>query len=252
MSEQMQKSGEIQRLVPDLGLAVISQRALQGKAPIGFMERGEPRADEDSGWLFMAMGDDPEDFTDPEKVTLCDVNTIANLEPRIIPHLEREEGSVLVRGEPNDPFLILEGSSEEPDVVYYEPASGPTLLTENWAMDVPGHCLRRRDRGDLVIWRPGITFWFRILQPPEDPDARLLQWEQELPPEALSAQMGKGPSWKAQRYKIAAGGPDGGPGRWNLRIFSTDYEFFIHGIFDDEAGEKDVCKALASFRKEEN
>ena len=79
-----------------------------------------------------------------------------------------------------------------------------------------------------------------------------MQWEQELPPEAISAQMDQGANFKAQRYKIAAGGPDGGPGRWNLRIFSTDYEFFIHGIFDDSGAEEEVRKALASFRKEEN
>jgi len=39
---------------------------------------------------------------------------------------------------------------------------GKYRLTREWTVDLPGKFNRRIDDDDLVIWRPGLTFWIAI------------------------------------------------------------------------------------------
>ena len=39
---------------------------------------------------------------------------------------------------------------------------GNYRLTREWTIDLPGKFNRRIEDDDLVIWRPGLTFWIAI------------------------------------------------------------------------------------------
>ena len=44
----------------------------------------------------------------------------------------------------------------------YSVVSGSYKLTNNWSVDLPIELSRRIEDGDLVLWRPGLTFWIAI------------------------------------------------------------------------------------------
>lgn len=47
-------------------------------------------------------------------------------------------------------------------------------LTETWALTLPGPFRRRLEDGDMVLWRPGLTFWIAVWGPPPRPTLRPL------------------------------------------------------------------------------
>jgi hypothetical protein len=57
--------------------------------PVRYMYREKPDNDLDSGWRFFAGSETDEYVEIPENCGIYDVNTIANYDPDIIPHLER-------------------------------------------------------------------------------------------------------------------------------------------------------------------
>ena len=52
---------------------------------------------------------------------------------------------------------------------------GSYRLTREWTIDLPGKFNRRIEDDDLVIWRPGLTFWIAIwgLEAGKTPEATL-------------------------------------------------------------------------------
>jgi len=64
---------------------------------VGFMYREQPDFDADSGWRFMSGCESQEYLDDPDNLTIYDVNTIANYDPDIIPHLSAPLGSAFER-----------------------------------------------------------------------------------------------------------------------------------------------------------
>lgn len=79
------------------GSCLASDRiTVEGKL-VGFMYREPPDNDLDSGWRFFA-GDESEEYTaDPRNFGLFDVNTVANYDPAILPHLDSSTGVAFVR-----------------------------------------------------------------------------------------------------------------------------------------------------------
>jgi hypothetical protein len=68
------------------------------------MYREEPDNKSDSGWRFFA-GDETDDYTeDPDHIGIYDVNTIANYDPAITPHLDAPAGSAF--GRSGDTFQL--------------------------------------------------------------------------------------------------------------------------------------------------
>lgn len=75
---------EIKPLVPAMGSCFATDRITVDGALVGYMYREHPKNDLDSGWRFFA-GDEDEGYTsDPEKLAMYSINTIANYDPRII------------------------------------------------------------------------------------------------------------------------------------------------------------------------
>jgi hypothetical protein len=53
---------------------------------------------------------------------------------------------------------------------------GRYRLTAEWELDLPGKFNRRIEDGNMVIWRPGLTFWISVWDPPEATPERTLAW----------------------------------------------------------------------------
>lgn len=99
---------EIKELVQGLGGCIATDRITVDGRPVGFMYREEADNNLDSGWRFMA-GDESEDYMDDaDHHGIYDVNTIANYDPAIIPHLNAPIGSQFGRDEETNEFFVLE------------------------------------------------------------------------------------------------------------------------------------------------
>src|SRR5215510_12150383 len=80
-------AADIKPLAPGRGYCLASDTITVDGQPVGFMYREPPDRDGDSGWRFFSEQDTQDDADDPSKFELYDVNTIANYDPDIIPHL---------------------------------------------------------------------------------------------------------------------------------------------------------------------
>lgn len=69
---------------------------VEGKK-VGFMYREEASHTEDSGWRFMSGLESQEYMDNPSNLEVYDINTIANYDPDIIPHLDAPVGSAFER-----------------------------------------------------------------------------------------------------------------------------------------------------------
>ena len=81
---------EIEPLAEGYGSCLASNRITIDGAQVGLMYREESGDKHDSGWRFLA-GDENDAYTgDPSNFAIYDVNTIANYDRSIIPHLNGE------------------------------------------------------------------------------------------------------------------------------------------------------------------
>lgn len=82
------KPEEIVELAPGHGACLATDRITVDGELVGYAYREPPDRPEDSGWRFMA-GDESDDYmSNPENMSVYDVNTIANYDPEIVPFLE--------------------------------------------------------------------------------------------------------------------------------------------------------------------
>jgi len=64
---------------------------------VGFMHRDPPQNPTDSGWRFFSGEETQTYIDDPRNLAFYDVNTVANYDLAIIPHLAAPVGSAFVR-----------------------------------------------------------------------------------------------------------------------------------------------------------
>lgn len=88
---------DIQELIPDMGFGLATDMVSHQGKKIGFMYREEPMDGMDSGWRFLSGEEDDEYMENPRNSGIYDVNTIANLDPAIIPYLDAPVGSEFER-----------------------------------------------------------------------------------------------------------------------------------------------------------
>jgi hypothetical protein len=91
------RADQIKPLAPNRGGAIASDRITVDGKPVGYMYRSEPHNSQDSGWAFLAGDEDDTYMADSSRHGIYDVNTIANYDPAIIPHLDAPVGSAFVR-----------------------------------------------------------------------------------------------------------------------------------------------------------
>lgn len=98
---------EIKPLVPAMGSCFATDRITVDGALVGYMYREHPKNDLDSGWRFFA-GDENEGYTsDPEKLAMYSINTIANYDPRIISLLDEEAPVAFSWDERAKAFIVV-------------------------------------------------------------------------------------------------------------------------------------------------
>lgn len=90
--------------------AIVSDKITKEGYKVGYFYRDEPNPNyPDSGWRFWA-GDEDESYTDnPNNHHIFALNTIANYDPDIIPHLSLPVGSRLFR-QSGGQFVLDDGS----------------------------------------------------------------------------------------------------------------------------------------------
>jgi hypothetical protein len=98
-------AGDIRPLACGLGGCLATDMITVDGMPVRFMYRERPDNDLDSGWRFFAGGETDEYIDNPANSGVYDVNTIANYDPDIIPHLEAPEGSAFERADADQPFV---------------------------------------------------------------------------------------------------------------------------------------------------
>jgi hypothetical protein len=98
-------AGDIRPLACGLGGCLATDMITVDGMPVRFMYRERPDNDLDSGWRFFAGGETDEYIDNPANSGVYDVNTIANYDPDIIPHLEAPEGSAFERDDADQQFV---------------------------------------------------------------------------------------------------------------------------------------------------
>jgi hypothetical protein len=100
-------SADVVQLIPSMGGCIASDKITVDGLPVGFMYREEPEEGWDSGWRFLSGTETEEYIDDSENSGIYDVNTIANYDRAIIPHLNLPNGTELERIEGTDNFQPL-------------------------------------------------------------------------------------------------------------------------------------------------
>ena len=88
---------QLKRLIKPMGGCFATDRITVDGCKVGFMYREVPDFREDSGWRFNAGDESDEYMDDPKNHAIYEVNTIANYDPAIIPHLDAPIGSEFER-----------------------------------------------------------------------------------------------------------------------------------------------------------
>ena len=93
-----------QRVKP-MGYALAPKRLVEDKLKVRYMYREESDNAHDSGWRFFSGDETDEYVNDPENIGLYDVQTIAAIDPDVIPLLNSPTGSVFERELDTEAFV---------------------------------------------------------------------------------------------------------------------------------------------------
>lgn len=101
------KIKDIKQLIEPMGGCIATDRITVDGLTVGYMYRGEPNNDLDSGWHFFG-GDESQDYIDDlNNSSVYDVNTIANYDQSIIPYLEFPIGVELEKNHKTGVFDLI-------------------------------------------------------------------------------------------------------------------------------------------------
>lgn len=90
-----------------MGYALAPKLLVDGRRKVRYMYRERPDNEQDSGWRFFT-GDETDDYVNaPDNIGLYDVNTIAAIDPDIVPFLNRSAGSAFEREDETRPFTAV-------------------------------------------------------------------------------------------------------------------------------------------------
>jgi len=98
---------KLEELVNLPGYSIVSNHILVDGLPILFMYRESPVEEEDSGWRFLSGQEDQNYLDEVENSRFIGLNTVANMEKRVIPHLNLKKGTELERENADGEFVEL-------------------------------------------------------------------------------------------------------------------------------------------------
>ncbi len=92
-----------------LGGCLATDRIVVDGCKVGYMYRGKPIREQDSGWCFFAGDEDEAYMAQNDNHGVYDVNTIVNYDPEILPFIDSEIGSKFERDDQGG-FIQLDQS----------------------------------------------------------------------------------------------------------------------------------------------
>lgn len=98
---------DLKELAPGRGGCLASDHITVERQPIGFMYRELSDFEADSGWRFLSGQETPEYMDEPSNHGIYDVNTIANYDPDIVPHLNAPPFSAFERSPETGEFVSV-------------------------------------------------------------------------------------------------------------------------------------------------
>lgn len=101
---------EITPIVSRVGGCLATDRIVVDGSPVGYMYRGIPLNEQDSGWLFFAGDEDERYMANNGHHDVYDVNTIVNYDPSILAFIDLPVGSALERDDEGDLVLLEHGA----------------------------------------------------------------------------------------------------------------------------------------------
>ena len=101
------KVEDIKTLIKGQGACLCTSMITVDGLPVGYMYRDEPEFEEDSGWRILAGTETDAYMEDPKNGKIYDLNTIANYDSSIIPHLHKPIGTTLERIPDTDEYREL-------------------------------------------------------------------------------------------------------------------------------------------------
>ena len=99
------RGDQIRPLAPNRGSCFATDHITVEGRRVGFFYREDPDEPADSGWRFFSGLETDEYANDPEHLAIYDVNTVANYDPEVIPHLDAPPGSAFARDRKTGKFV---------------------------------------------------------------------------------------------------------------------------------------------------
>lgn len=167
---------DIRPIVEGYGTCLATDRVAVDGEPVGFMVRQPPDHDQDSGWRFSAGTESDAYMEDAANLGVYDVNTIANLDPHIVPFLDAPVGAAFLRPVaegPDAPGLAADPVGDADPAIGAESAAWDDTaaealaqaaraatwtrrgLTSDWSMELPDSFRSRVVDGTLQVLDPG-------------------------------------------------------------------------------------------------
>lgn len=81
--------------VPSSGASVVSRRIMDKTARLRWLVRNAPITPQDNGWRFFSELDDDAYAADPDNFEIASFNSVASIEPAVIPVLHLPVGTDL-------------------------------------------------------------------------------------------------------------------------------------------------------------
>lgn len=203
---------EIKDIARGHGGCFASDRITVNGLKVGYMYREESGNPQDGGWRFLSGEESQKYLDNPENLGIYDVNTIANLDPDIIPFLNSAVGSRFARKNQHARLLPESPAGprprEECSVVH---------LTKEWSLQLAPFFKRRIEDGQLVFWASSRTLWITAWdeKPGESADQRMAWIKKEANPNPVERFEPAHPTLKRFAYLLMESDDEKGA-RWAL------------------------------------
>jgi len=130
---------------------------------------------------------------------------------------------------------------------------GAYRLTRDWELELPGEFSRRLEEGDLVLWRPRLTFWIAVWGKDGDRTTEdTLTWIQSgASPERTDEKVVRSSGSIRLTYRLHEEDPDRIPSRYvsiSGFVIEPSGHVQISAYCDDAAAERLAERVIASVR----
>lgn len=102
---------DVVSFISDAGGSVVSKNILRHRGRLRWCVREESVNDFDNGWRFFSDIDTEEYLSDADNMSICDFNTIANIEPAILTIYNCKVGTDLELVDENGKKYFLDNST---------------------------------------------------------------------------------------------------------------------------------------------